>query len=122
MPSRDYVCPVHCGVGLAQDGAWKPENNCFGIKATDDDYQYCLTKEYLNGEWTKKKLAFETYPRLNACFAAHVRLPRSGVYAPAWQRYRGDHNLDTYIRGIGDHYATDPGYAAKISNSPTALT
>jgi hypothetical protein len=36
-----------------------------------------------------------------------------GVYAPAWQ-YRGDHDLDSYIRGVAGHYATDPVDAAKI--------
>jgi flagellum-specific peptidoglycan hydrolase FlgJ len=54
------------------------------------------------------------YPTLAACFAAHGRLLQCGVYAPAWQRYQGDHNLDAYIRGIAEHYATDPGYSAKI--------
>jgi len=47
-------------------------------------------------------------------FAAHAQLLQHGVYAPAWQRYQGDHDLDAYIRGIAEHYATDPGYAPKI--------
>ena len=34
--------------------------------------------------------------------------------APAWLLYQGDHNLDTYIRGIAKHYATDPDYDTKI--------
>ena len=100
------------------ESAWlqvAPGNNCFGIKARADDHcQYCLTKEYLNGEWTSQQLAFATYPSLAACFAAHAHLLKCGVYAPAWQRYQGNHDLDTYIRGLAEHYATDPGYAAKI--------
>ena len=115
---RATGCPAE--ISAAQcivESAWlhvAPGNNCFGIKATDDHCQYCLTKEYLNGEWTSQKLAFATYPTLTACFAAHARLLQSGVYAPAWRKYQGDHDLDTYIRGIAEHYATDPGYAPKI--------
>jgi hypothetical protein len=37
---------------------------------------------------------------LAACFTAHSRLLQSGAYAPAWLLYRGDHNLDSYIRDI----------------------
>jgi hypothetical protein len=39
---------------------------------------------------------------------------QSGAYAPAWQSYQGDHNLEAYIRGVADHCATDRGCAAKI--------
>ena len=115
---RETGCPAE--ISAAQcivESAWlqiAPGNNCFGIKATDDHCQYCLTKEYLNGEWTSQKLAFATYPTLAACFAAHARLLQTGAYAPAWLLYQGDHNLDTYIRGIAKHYATDPDYATKI--------
>ena len=101
------------------ESAWlqvAPGNNCFGIKARADDHcQYCLTKEYLNGEWTNQALAFAIYPTLAACFAAHGRLLQCGPYAPAWQRYQADHDLDGYIRGLAEHYATDPGYAGKIA-------
>jgi len=115
---RETGCPAE--ISAAQcivESAWlqvAPGNNCFGIKAKDNHCQYCLTKEYLNGEWTSQKLAFATYPTLAACFAAHARLLQTGAYAPAWLLYQGDHNLDTYIRGIAKHYATDPDYAAKI--------
>jgi len=86
------------------------ENNCFG--ATDDPCQYCLTKDHLNGEWLSQKLALAMYLTLGACFAVHARLLQSGTYAPAWQRYQSDHDLDECIRGIADHCATDPGYIA----------
>ncbi len=49
-----------------------------------------------------------------ACFAAHGPLLQRGQYAPARRRYRTDHDLEAYIRGISEHYATDPGYSAKI--------
>ncbi len=79
---RETGCPAE--ISAAQcivESAWlqvAPGNNCFGVKATDDHCQYCLTKEYLNGEWTSQKLAFATYPTLAACFAAHARLLQSG--------------------------------------------
>jgi flagellum-specific peptidoglycan hydrolase FlgJ len=102
-----------------------PGNNCFGIKATDTNCTYCLTKEYLNGKWSSPTLAFEAYPALSDCFAAHARLLQGGVYAAAWKAYRADMPgvssavadaavLDAYITGISKHYATDPDYASKI--------
>ena len=100
-----------------------PGNNCFGIKATDTNCTYCLTKEYLNGEWSSPTLAFEAYPALSDCFAAHARLLQGGVYAAAWAAYQetrvddtdtGLHALDSYITAISKHYATDPDYASKI--------
>ncbi len=116
---RETGCPAE--ISAAQcivESAWlkvAPGNNAFGIKARSaDDCQYCLTKEYVNGEWKSQKLAFAVYPDLAACFAAHGRLLQFGPYASAWHRYQADHDLDTYIRGIAEHYATDPGYAAKI--------
>jgi len=30
--------------------------------------------------------------------------------------------LYAYIRGVAEHYATDPDYAVRSSNSPTAHT
>lgn len=115
---RETGCPAE--ISTAQcivESAWlkvAPGNNCFGLKAKADGHcQYCLTKEYVNGEWKRQKLAFAVYPDLGTCFAAHGRLLQSGPYAPAWRRYQADHDLDTYIRCIAEHYATDPGYAAK---------
>ena len=101
-----------------------PGNNCFGIKATDSICTYCLTKEYLNGKWESPTLAFEAYPALSDCFAAHARLLQGGVYAAAWAAYQSTPldleserravDLDAYITGISKHYATDPTYASKI--------
>jgi flagellum-specific peptidoglycan hydrolase FlgJ len=116
---RETGCPAE--ISAAQcilESAWlqvAPGNNCFGIKArASGDCQYRLTKEYVNGEWKSQKLAFATYPTLAACFSAHARLLQSGPYAPAWRRYQADHDLDAYIRGIAEHYATDPGYEQKV--------
>jgi hypothetical protein len=91
---RETGCPAE--VSAAQcivESAWlqvAPGNNCFGIKATDDGCQYCLTKEYLNGEWTSQKLAFATYPTLATGFAAHAKMLQCGVYALAWQLLPGE--------------------------------
>ena len=116
---RATGCPAE--ISTAQcilESAWlavAPGNNCFGVKSRPEaDCQYCLTQEYINGEWKHLSLAFAVYPDLAACFTAHARLLQRGVYAPAWQRYQADHDLDAYIRGLAEHYATDPAYAAKI--------
>ena len=118
VAERTTGCPAE--ISAAQcivESAWltrAPGNNCFGIKATDSNCTYCLTKEYINGTWTSPTLAFEAYPTLAACFAAHARLLQRGVYALAWLKYQADHDLDGYIRGIAAHYATAPDYAAQI--------
>ena len=94
-----------------------PGNNCFGIKADahGSGVQYVLTHEYLNGQWEEMSLAFETYDSLADCFADHARLIQCGVYAPAWQQYQRDRNLDAYIAGVAAHYATDPTYRESIT-------
>lgn len=94
-----------------------PGNNCFGIKATDTNATYQLTKEYINGTWITERDAFEKYPTLADCFIAHGRLLTEGKpYADAWEQYREDpqHDLDTLIGGISRRYATDPAYTQEI--------
>lgn len=108
--------------------AASPGNNCFGIKvdAHGSGTQYVLTREFLNGEWEKLPLAFESYASLADCFADHARLIQSGVYAPAWQKYaasaRSDADLDEYIAGVATHYATDPGYRTIITSEAHSAT
>jgi flagellum-specific peptidoglycan hydrolase FlgJ len=120
-------CPAE--VSAAQcilESGWlevAPGNNCFGIKNTDrfPGSQYVLTKEYLNGEWIRTPLEFETYPRLEDCFEDHARLitggfnpARPNVYAPAFRAYLLSRDLEAFVRGIARHYATDPGYPDKL--------
>lgn len=96
-----------------------PGNNCFGIKADGHGAgtQYCLTSEYLNGEWEKMPLAFEKYDSLADCFVDHARLITEGKpYAAIWAQYRADHNMQTFILALGRIYGTDPSYGAKILN------
>jgi flagellum-specific peptidoglycan hydrolase FlgJ len=83
---RETGCPAE--ISAAQcivESAWlkvAPGNNAFGIKSrASADCQYCLTKEYVNGEWQKQKLAFAVYPDLAACFVAHAHLIQRGPYA-----------------------------------------
>ena len=100
------------------ESAWltqAPGNNCFGIKATDSNAQYCVTKEFLNGTWQTCKLAFETYPTLAACFVAHANLIMHGrPYADAWAGYQATKDLDAFIGAMAPVYATDPGYSKQI--------
>ena len=89
--------------------------NCFGIKATDSNQAYCITHEYLDGSWQTCKVAFEAYPDLAACFAAHARLILAcKPYRAAWEQYLTDHDLDGLIRGIAPVYATDPNYTQEL--------
>ncbi|MDE2099625.1 MAG: glucosaminidase domain-containing protein [Patescibacteria group bacterium] len=109
------------------ESAWltrAPGNNCFGIKrdGKGDGVQYVLTHEYLDGQWKQIPLAFEVYPNLAACFSDHSRLIQTGVYAPAWQKYSSDHDLDALIKGVAAHYATDPEYAKKIALEANSST
>lgn len=102
----------------------KPGNNCFGIKPDHrgSGTQYTLTSEFLNGEWIHRVLEFESYETIEDCFIDHARLIQQGVYAPAWARYQADHNLDAYIAGVSEHYATDPAYRVKISGEAHSST
>lgn len=101
-----------------------PGNNCFGIKNTDRfvGEQYTITKEWINGEWKIKRLAFEVYPTLEDCFTDHAYLITGGFpgakrncYAPAFATYQATHDLGQFITGISKYYATDPEYDAKIT-------
>jgi flagellum-specific peptidoglycan hydrolase FlgJ len=95
-------------------------NNCFGIKATDSHAVYTFTKEWVKdgrsaGHFITLNLAFESYPTLAACFAAHAALIIHGsYYTTAWQAYLKDHDIDSLVEGIAKHYATDPNYALKV--------
>jgi flagellum-specific peptidoglycan hydrolase FlgJ len=117
---QDTGCPAELSAAQCiLESGWlerDPGNNCFGIKATDrhPGVQYTLTKEYLNGEWETKRLAFEVYPTLVDCFSDHARLIKVGCYAPVWHRYQQDHDLPALIAGVASRYATDPAYAPKI--------
>lgn len=125
---RSVGCPAEMSAAQAIfESDWLdvcPGNNCFGIKADahGSGVQYCLTHEYLNGEWEEMPQAFETYSSLADCFTDHARLIQSGVYAPAWDRYQKDHDLHAYIVGVAIHYATNPSYAAMISTTTLSVT
>jgi flagellum-specific peptidoglycan hydrolase FlgJ len=104
------------------ESAWltrAPGNNCFGIKKDGhgSGTQYCLTKEYINGQWQTMPLAFEEYASLTDCFDDHARLILTvPVYQPAWEQYQKDKNLDSLIKGVAAYYATDPNYYKAIDD------
>src|ERR1039458_7907510 len=117
---RDSGCPAELSAAQCiLESAWltrAPGNNCFGIKSTDRDpgAHYSITKEFLNGEWQTKRLAFAVYPTLADCFRDHARLIMTGCYAPAWRLYRQDQDLAALTAGVAVHYATDHRNAPKI--------
>jgi flagellum-specific peptidoglycan hydrolase FlgJ len=122
-----------------------PGNNCFGIKAyagcpgtqlldTHEWFSDAARDRFLSRGEGRAAVAIEpprfdatgrkhyacrdlfaTFPSLADAFAYHGALLTRGVYAPAWQQYQTDHDIDAFIRGIARHYATDPQYAALIS-------
>ena len=119
---RKTGCPAELTAAQAiLESGWltsAPGNNAFGIKSNSSGAQgkqYCLTSEFIDGTWKKEPLAFATYATLADGFADHARLLQCGVYEGAWRQYQKDHNLDAFIKGIAAHYATDPGYAGKVS-------
>lgn len=111
-------CPAELSAAQCiLESAWLtvcPGCNCFGIKATDSHVTYQQTKEFFNGQWVTIRAAFEAYDSLADCFIAHAKLIQSGRYAPFWQMYTQDHDLDKLIQGIAGIYATDPHYAAEV--------
>jgi flagellum-specific peptidoglycan hydrolase FlgJ len=62
-------------------GKAMPGNNALGIKSDSkgSGVQYVLTEEYLNGQWIKEPLAFETYASVADCFVDHARLITTGA-------------------------------------------
>jgi flagellum-specific peptidoglycan hydrolase FlgJ len=113
-------CPAELSLAQAiLESSWgfcAPENNYFGIKATGEDPNtYCLTKEYLNGQWTIQRDAFAVYSSMADSFIEHARLITEGKpYADAWQQYEQDRDLDSLIGNIARRYATDPNYTALV--------
>lgn len=119
---RRTGCPAEVTAAQAiLESGWlehAPGNNALGIKSNSKGAQgqqtYC-TKEQLDGVLQTVRAGFATYHTLADCFADHARLLQCGVYEGAWIQYQKDHNLDAFIKGIAAHYATDPGYAGKVS-------
>ncbi len=120
-------CPA--AVSAAQcilESAWLavcPGNNCFGIKDGDrfPGSQYKLTREFVDGSWVERRLAFEVYATLADCFSDHGKLVTGGydaqvhnVYWSAWRQYLEDRDAEAFARGIAQYYATDPAYAVKV--------
>lgn len=120
-------CPAE--VSVAQcilESSWlevAPNNNCFGIKNTDrfPGVQYQVTREYLDGSWKSKILAFEVYPTLKDCFVDHGFLITGGFktsdkncYYPAFEELARTGNIIKYVDNISHFYATDPHYAESV--------
>lgn len=126
IAERQTGCPAELSAAQCiLESSWLtvcPGNNCFGIKATDDSATYQFTREFRNGQWVTEKDAFEAYPDLATCFIVHANLLQAGVYSTAWNWYQQgaavpvskDLALDGYIRGVAQHYATDPQYAQEV--------
>lgn len=118
---RTTGCPRELSVAQwALESSWgakQPANNCFGIKVYAGCYgvQMIDTWEVTNGKKLRERLAFSTFPTLEACFEYHGKLIATGArYRAAWDNYERDLDLDGLIEDISKVYATDPGYSKKL--------
>jgi flagellar protein FlgJ len=98
-------------------GAAAPGNNCFGIKAYPGcEVQRFPTHEVVDGESKTLTLEFAAFDSLQACFEKHARLITCGApYARAWANFAASKDLVSLINEVAPVYATDPGYARKLS-------
>lgn len=118
---RETGCPRELSVAQwALESGWgvrQPGNNCFGIKKYPGAYgiQMIDTWEVSNGKKLRERLAFATFPTLEACFEKHGKLIAEGPrYRAAWDNYERDLSVENLITDIAKVYATDPGYANKL--------
>jgi flagellum-specific peptidoglycan hydrolase FlgJ len=102
----------------ALESAWGKRalgNNLFGIKADESWHGPTIafdTHEVINGKEVPKKLLFRAYPDWESSIKDHaIFLKTNPRYKNAFQFKNGD-DFATAIGG--DHYASDPHYAAKI--------
>ena len=94
-----------------------PGNNCFGIKEYPGRYgqQQFLTTEVFHGVAKKVYQWFATFPTLTACFQKHAALiTESPRYSIPWGNWLANGDLDQFIDGVAQIYATDPEYANKL--------
>ena len=122
--------------------AHTPGNNCFGIKDYKDSFgrQLLWASEWFTDEELaqfvevagrtaafdptapprngRKKYRcqdwFAAFKDLSDCFTKRAELFQTGVYAPILEQYKTDHDLNRFVAGIAQHYATDPRYANSV--------
>ena len=99
-------------------GAHQRGNNCFGIKAYPGCFgvQSLPTVEFIDGTRTVINQPFAIFPSLDACFAKHAALLKTGRYGAILAAYSADRNLGLLIAQISAVYATDPNYAKSIAS------
>lgn len=91
-------------------------NNPFGIKASGNyPFVTSSTREVIGGKSVIVQAKFRKFADFNEAFDAHAKLLATvGLYASAMKAWKVDHDLETGVRLMSAHYATDPSYAAKI--------
>lgn len=91
-------------------------HNLFGIKATGKWLGAKVTSathEFVNGVRQNARAAFRAYGSAGESFSDYARLLRGGRYAAALGTGDDIHRFASSLQKAG--YATDPGYADKIS-------
>ena len=99
-------------------GAHQPGNNCFGIKAYPGCFgvQSLSTVEFIGGTRKTVSQPFATFASLDACFAKHAALLKTGRYGQILAARSADRNLTLLIAEVSSVYATDPDYAKSVTS------
>ncbi len=96
--------------GWGKSGLTKRANNLFGMKWYKDcgyDFEYGLTKEFINGQWISIKAKFRKYKNWDDSIDDHTKLLLKPRYKPV--RECSDYLCATQkIKDCG--YATSPTY------------
>ncbi len=93
-------------------------SNYFGVKMAPRHAMCCTvtTTEVLDGEHVKMDLAFADYPSLaESCKEFAWLITEGAPYRAAWQAYQAGGDLHSLIGEVARTYATDPHYAAVVS-------
>lgn len=106
------------GRQLLSTREWFTDGECAGFLAGDPERTADLVEPVQQDARGRKLYSvkdwFATFPTLGDCFARKSQLFTLPRYAPFFQAYLQNRNLESLVRGISPIYATDPYYADQI--------
>jgi flagellum-specific peptidoglycan hydrolase FlgJ len=116
-------CPAQLMIAQwAVESQWgaKPVGhaNYFGVKMAPRHTMCCTvrTTEVVDGERVKMDLAFADYPSMaESCKDFAWLITQGAPYKAAWQTFQAGRDLHGLIAAVARTYATDPQYAATVS-------
>lgn len=116
----EFNLPAACVIAQgALESQWGKyaigEYNIFGRKAVGGDESITVqTEECYDGQWVTIDAAFKLYHSLGDAIRDWCELMLWGPYQEYALAYQQDGDLESFVRGIGGVYATDPEYADKV--------